>query len=268
MARLNEFFATHPVFTVEDLDQALGRTRVRTRRNLLSYHRQQGRILPIRRGLYASVPAGSSPEAYAADPYLVASRLTPDAVIGYHSALEIHGVAYSAHTRVTYLTRTRTAGGAFAWRGMEFQQVQQPRALLRSGHELFGTQEVDRAGLPVRVTTLERTLVDVLARPDLAGGWEELWRSLESIEYLQLDEVIEYALLLDNATTAAKVGYFLERRGATLGVTEDDLRRLEGHAPKSPHYLERGDRTGGKLIARWNLVVPEDVLGRAWEEWS
>lgn len=31
--------------------------------------------------------------------------------------------------------------------------------------------------MELRVASLERTLVDVLDRPDLAGSWEEVWRS-------------------------------------------------------------------------------------------
>lgn len=268
MPRLNDFFATHPIFTFQELEEALrGRGTARqTRHNLLSYHRERGHVVAIRRGLYASVPPGWSPDTFPADPYLIASRLAPEAVLGYHTALEIHGVAYSAHTRMTYLTRGRPSGGAFVWRGTEFQRVRHPQALRGAGQERFGTTEVDRSGLPVRVTTLERTLVDVFARPDLGGGWEELWRSLESVEYLDLEEVVEYTLLLGNATTAAKVGMFLEGRRATLGVAEEDLARLAAHAPRAPHYLERGERESGRLIPRWNLIVPERILGRSWEQ--
>ena len=42
-------------------------------------------------------------------------------------------------------------------------------------------ETLDRQGLPIRVTGLERTLVDVLDRPALAGGWEEAWRSWEGV---------------------------------------------------------------------------------------
>jgi hypothetical protein len=38
--------------------------------------------------------------------------------------------------------------------------------------------------------------VDVLDRPRLSGGWEEVWRSLETIPFLDLDQVVQYALLL------------------------------------------------------------------------
>ena len=52
-------------------------------------------------------------------------------------------------------------------------------------------------------TSLERTLVDVLDRPDLTGSWEEIWRSLESIEFFDIEQIVEYVLLLENATLAS-----------------------------------------------------------------
>ena len=66
------------------------------------------------------------------------------------------------------------------------------------------------------MTGLERTLVDVLNRPDLTGSWEEIWRSLESVEFFDLDKVAEYVHLLGNATTAAKVDFFLEQHREAL----------------------------------------------------
>ena len=76
---------------------------------------------------------------------------------------------------------------------------------------MFGVTGHNRSGVQLRVTNHERTLVDVLDRPDLTGSWEEIWRSLESVEFFSLDQVIEYTRLLENATTAAKVGFFLEQ---------------------------------------------------------
>lgn len=269
MSGLRTFFATHPVFTVEEFEEAVRDRRVarQTRANLLHYHRRLGRIVPVRRGLYASVPPGVDAATFSADPHLVASRLAPDAVLGYHTALEVHGVAYSAHTRVVFVTEG-PAGGAFTWRGTEFQRVRHPAALRRAGRTAAGTGTVDRSGLSLRVTTLERTVVDVLDRLDLGGGWEEVWRSLESVEYLDLDEVVQYALLLDNATTVAKVGLLLEQRRDALSVSEGDLDLLRARAPRGRHYLDRTARERGRLVPGWNLVVPERILAGVWEEWD
>lgn len=117
--------------------------------------------------------------------------------------------------------------------------------------------------MDIRVTSLDRTLVDVLDRPDLGGGWEEIWRCLESVEYFDLDKVVEYVQLLDNATTAAKVGYYLEQHAESLMVEEKHLKPLRQLRPKKPHYLQRGKR--GKLVNDWNLVIPISLAERSWE---
>ncbi|HWO21694.1 MAG TPA: hypothetical protein VNO30_23150 [Kofleriaceae bacterium] len=210
------------------------------------------------------MPRGTSPESLQVDPFLLASRLAPDAVIAYHSALQLHGRAHSLSRRITYLTCTRAK--PFEFRGTEFWPVPVPPALRRLPDQGGGRVEVSRAGLPVCVTTLERTLVDVLDAPRHGGGWEEIWRSLESVEFFDVDAVTDYVLKLDSAVTVAKVGFFLEQHREALMLEDRHLQRLEEHAPSHPAYLERSKREPGKLLRRWNLVVPERVLTRAWAE--
>ncbi len=109
-------------------------------------------------------------------------------------------------------------------------------------------------------------MVDVLNRPALSGGWEEIWRSLESVEFFDLDKVVEYALLLGNATTAAKVGFFLEQHREPLMVEEKHLKPLHDLLPKQPHYLDRDKRKSGRLASKWNLVVPRELFERTWTD--
>lgn len=141
-----------------------------------------------------------------------------------------------------------------------------PPALRRLRDLGGGIVETSRAGLPVRVTTLERTMVDVLDAPRHGGGWEEIWRSLESVEFFDVDAVTEYALKLGSAVTVAKVGFFLEQHREELMLEDRHLERLQEHAPSRPMYLERSKREPGKLLGRWNLVVPERMLNRTWAE--
>lgn len=103
-----------------------------------------------------------------------------------------------------------------------------------------------------------------LHRPDLMGGWEEIWRSLESVEFFNFDRVLEYVLLLGNATTVAKVGFFLDQQRDALMVDESYLSLLRKRCPKKPHYLDRSGRKSGRLVADWNLVVPNEVLECSW----
>jgi len=109
--------------------------------------------------------------------------------------------------------------------------------------------------------------VDVLDKPKLAGGWEEVWRSLESIPYFNLDKVVDYALLLSRRKTIALVGFYLEQHRKELLVEEVQLKKLEEHRPSQPLYVGRSSSgKSGRLISRWNLVIPEAILERSWEE--
>jgi predicted transcriptional regulator of viral defense system len=241
-----------------------GSSNKRTRESLVAYHVRKGRLLRVRRGIFVVVPPGMDPDSFAVDPCLLAARMTDDAVLAYHTALEVFGRAHSVFEEFYFLTGKAFHGASF--RSFRFRGVVFPKALRRKKREEYGLKIVDRSGVEVRVTTLERTLVDVLDRPDLCGGWEEAWRSLQSVEYFDLDVVTEYARLLGNATTAAKVGFFLEQHRERLMVEDCHLDALKKYRPRSPHYMERRSRSGGRMMAQWNLIVPEWLVERVWEE--
>ena len=265
--KAQDFFAKRPVFSHQEFAAFLagvGDLSPRTVDSVLAYHVRAGHILRVRRGLYVSLPRGADPKKHPVDPYLLAGRMTPDAVLAYHTALEFHGKAYSIHKQFVFLTSL--APRPLSFRGHRFRPIASPKALRDGGNEGFGVTVAERVGVPLKVTSLERTLVDALDRHDLAGGWEEAWRSLEMVEYFDLDQVLGYALLLGNATTVATVGLFLEQHRETLMVDEKVLKRLRSRRPRQPHYLERGKKEPSRLVASWNLVVPERVLARAWEE--
>lgn len=265
MVKHTGFFQNHPVFTIDEFAQhqsVRGGGGPRAREALLAYYKKTGRIVRVRRGLYAVVPTGATPDSYPVDPFLVASKLTEDAVLAYHTALEFHGRAYSVQEDFTYLASRPLR--PFRFRFNLFRGVRFPKALSRVGKENFGVSTAEQVSMKVRVTSLERTLVDLLDRPDLSGGWEEIWRSLGSIEFFDLDKVVEYALLLRNATTAAKVGFFLDQHREPLMVEDRHLTPLYSLRPRQPHYLDRTRRESGRLVSKWNLVIPTEVLDRAW----
>jgi predicted transcriptional regulator of viral defense system len=265
--KLNAFLSQHDVFTVEELDLFLskeGSGNPNTRKALLSYYRKQGRIIPVRRGLYAVVPFGSSPDSSPVDPYLLASKMTKDAVLGYHTALEFHGKAYSVYNRMLYLSAQRSLPVKF--RSYEIRRVAVPQALISKDKVMFGVSRHKRFGGELRVSNFERTFVDVLDRPDLSGSWEEIWRSLASIEFFDIEQVIEYVLLLENSTTAAKVGFFLEQHREDLMVDDSHLKHLRAFRPHQPHYLSRSRRKHGRWIKKWNLMVPDEILKQSWGE--
>jgi len=261
---IEEYLTRHPVFTTNEWKGYLaskGSEKQSTRKNLLAYHKDKGRILQIRRELYATVPAGSSAESFQVDPFLVSAKLKPDAVLAFHTALEFHGRAYSTFKRLTYTSSKESA--PLRYQSHEYVRVSEQPAFKKM---VTGIKTVLRSHIDIRVTTLERTLVDVLHRPDLGGSWEEIWRSLGSVEYFDTNQVIKYTKVLKNATTAAKVGFFLDQHKDALLLDTSWIAPLLRLSPRQPHYMDRLNRKDCKLVKNWNLMVPSKILNRTWEE--
>jgi predicted transcriptional regulator of viral defense system len=261
------FFARHPIFRFEEFraaHQAAGTRSPETTASVLKQHVAAGNLINVRRGLYVRVPEGADATTFQVDPFLVASRLTQDAVIAYHSALQLLGKAHSQSQRLIYLSARRTK--PFTYQDTEFVPVLVPVVLRRLPDFGGGLRAERRHGLTVRVTGYERTMVDVLDTPKHGGSWEEIWRSLEGIEFVDLDFVVDYALRLASALTVARVGFYLEQHKDELLVEDRHLEALRARAPAQPTYFERRHRKGGKLLPEWNLIVPEHVLTRSWEE--
>lgn len=258
------FFAQHPVFTLGEAVQALADSRSthpRAIESLLAKQRKRGRLLRVRRELYAVVPSGVDPATCPVDPLLVAGRLAPDVVLSYYASLEYHGKAHSVQN--TFVVQSAMGIRNTVFRGQTFKQVSFPKVLRDTGKEHLASRLVDRQGLDIRVASLERALVDCLHQPRLAGGWEEIWRSFAAVEFFDLELLVEYALAVDTATTVAKVGLFLEQHRESLMVDDATLSRLQEAAPKQPLYLERN--RPGTLVAPWNLIVPAELIERNWE---
>ena len=256
---MNFFLANHAVFTIGDLRNFLttqGSTNPNTRKALLAYHSSRGRIISIRRGLYVSVPLSSDSKTFSADPFLVAAKLTEDSILAYHTALEYHGKAYSTFSRMTYISNIRSKATKF----QNFNFI-----CLTQEMSQFGVENYVQNGVVVRVTSLERTLVDVLDKPEFSGSWEEIWRSLGSIEFFDLEKVVTYLNYLRNGTTAAKVGFFLSQHRESLMVDEKTFDGIKTLLPKKPHYMDRNSRGERRLISEWNLIVPKEIIQRSWE---
>ena len=257
MRQTEQFFAEHPVFTLEQFAATVGRnvsTDVSYRH--LAYFARAGRVKRVRNALYAVVPPGAAVEAYTPDPYLVAAAAGRGAPLGYHTALELLGVAHSMFRTKTVVSRHRSSSFVFGDYQVDF--VSPPTALVQSASLDLGVTSVAYGATRVTITGRERALVDCLTQPARAGGLEEVLNSVTGFGVVELAGVDSYLQALDMRRAWAVTGYFLEKRQAHLFVPDEVLTRWEEERPRSRQYWLRGQR-GGFLAKRWNLVVPEFV---------
>lgn len=249
----SSFFASHPVFSLDQAVRALGpdggRTRVLYR---LKHHLRAGNLKTVARGLYTVVPRGTTREQARTDPIMAAAALRPDALFSHHTSLELLGVAHSAWQQCTLYTES--VRRPVKLNGATVMFLARPVGFTGRRHSL-GTQQVERTGVLLRVTGPERTLVEGFRRPALVGGLEELVASAGGFALLDLAVVEKVLRTYDAANLWAATGWFLERFQATFHVPDRFLAKCERNRPRSPQYLERGSR-GGAMASRWNLILP------------
>lgn len=219
---------------------------------LLKYHLRAGNIRRIARGVFASVAT--------IDRYLAASRLRSGAVIAYQSALELHGCAATRTNEVQVISRGEP--GLVETVDFACRFVSPP------GHHSpgDGVTTIDRQGLAVNVTTFERTLVDLFDRYDLAGGAEELFRSLDVVVErqvpLDIEALVDFARQLGKATAAAALGYWLDREQHRLGATAVALEDLRSLAPRHARYALGATPGHGRAASGWNVILPAATVER------
>src|SRR3990167_527142 len=262
LTKAHQFFFEHKIFIFEQFVRSMANP-VPTCKIMLNQHLKTGNIVRIKQGLYASIPSGADAKNYPIDSYAIISMLAPDALIAYHTALQFHGVAYSIYFRHVFQSKEKIRD--FQFRQDRFTVTQYPKSLSKQKRFIF-VDEIDHHGIKVRVTQIERTLVDVLDRINLSGGLEEVWRSLNNIQHIDIDKIVKYALLLNNATTIAKVGFYLRLHQKEWQIADHHLLKLRKHSPRSVHYLDRKNRMGGKYIKEWHIIVPTELIAENWEE--
>jgi len=220
---------------------------------LLQAHRR-GYVDRVHRGLYVSrvgVFADTIP-----DPLLVASKLAPDSVIAYHSALEAHGVAHAPFRRVTFLSARLPV--KVQYRGYEFWSVRPAASMLRGSRWRSSLVQLRRGDQLIACTSRERTLADCLHRLRWSGGLEEVLRSVGALPSLDIERLLAYLDLLGLPTVVARVGWVLSLDPGLWGLTPEDLEPLRSRLGKGPYFLSA--RSGPQRLAgEWRLYVPQTL---------
>lgn len=258
--KFQKFLRNHRVFHTGELEEYCAVSGYHSR-NLLAKYLRQKKIKKIRNSLYSSLPGQESKDGFMPPDLLMAAKLTPDAVLGYRSALAFYGMSRNVRTGHTFITRHRIKPYAVA--GTTFKPCLPVKTLQRN--QDFGVSNAEIWNTPIRVVCKERLLVDSLDRLDLSGGWEEVVNAFQQEDALNYASVIEYLQILSHPATAARVGFFLEKFQSSMNVPEEVLQKLEKMKPNNPEHFFRNNRKG-KFVKRWNLYVPQELMQTPSEE--
>lgn len=210
-----------------------------------------GKLLHPRRGLYVAVPPVKiNDNSFQPDRYLIASKLQDPYYLGYHTALEVHGVAYSDYNEVYIVVSPDKKFRKFEFKDITYRPVY-------SSYLTEGLQEIEHRNQKVVISSPSRTFIDCIDRPDYSGGWEECLKSLESLTGVKVKD-------LKNILEAREKDILYRKIGLVLSLFDDNpyyegiLPRLEPYLKEkigsSPMYLSKGSKN--ELEEEWMLYIP------------
>lgn len=112
----------------------------------------------------------------------------------------------------------------------------------------------------IKVTNLERTIVDCIKNIDLAGGIEELFQCLDSVVTLNNDRIHEYLELYDIQFLYQKAGYIFERHKVDFVIRDELINACQQKVGEGIRYFDDDARAGnGVLVKKWNLIIPRGM---------
>lgn len=219
----------------------------------LRYLRRKGVLRRLNagpRGLYVVVRGTGG--AFVSDPIeAVQAAHGVNVVFGYGTALFLHGLSRYARLSEYYAVA---------------RSKRKPRPIGKFVLRFVKTPLLNEIGVTtkrhgrgsVRVTDLERTLIDSIHRPKYAQGWENVVHALSRAQGVNGSRMIEYVKQYRTPSLAAKVGLIIEHYTTRWGVSGRSLDSLRPYLPKTPVTFSRG--SGGPLNKDWNIYVPEGLL--------
>jgi predicted transcriptional regulator of viral defense system len=253
VARLHERGRT--LFTHSGVREISGLS-AKSARNLVAGLVNRGLATRLKPGLFILVPFELGREReYLGNPYVVARELadTPEYYVSHASAMDLHQMVTQPQLAVFVTSpkaiRPRTVLGT------EFRFVRCKREDLFGIVELWATK-TDR----IRVSDLERTVIDGLKQPEHCGGLTEVakgfWIRRDAIAVTKL---VDYALRLGVGAVVRRLGFLLD----TFEVEAPaDIERLRAALTATYAPLDPLMPAEGPWHTRWRVrvnVEPEEL---------
>lgn len=243
---MNKIFneiATLVVFNTRDI-----RKHFSTDSNMFAWLRRMqvdNRIKKIKRDVYSIVDPTIGSEY--ADKYMIASAITKSSYVAYHSALEYHGIANQVYNCIYVAGEQRFA--SFDFKGVGYIYTKSPGISA-------GVMHIDK-GCDLKVTDLERTLIDCINNLSLAGGIEEIIKALDSVSFIYENKLIEYLDCYNTSILYRKVGYLLSHYQRKLDLSNNFFNHCKKRVDENIYYFLKNENIEKKLNKTWNLVVPD-----------
>lgn len=247
-SKVYKAFSSKGIFTYDEFVKKFKSSKQSSR--VLIHYLVKNKILgAVKRELYFTIPSGSSDD-YSPEPILIGSKLSPnDYYLGYHTALEIHGVAYSKYESI-YVNASNKFK-KFKFNGITFYNVTPLNYDFKTGIELRMY-----SNNTIKISNRERTIIDCLDRLSFAGGVEEFLKSVKMFPSISQEKIYNYLVKIGKKNLFNKVGWLLNLFQNNWGIKKSYLDKVEKNLSEHVVYL---DKSKSKYDKKWKLMIPENI---------
>ncbi len=249
-----------PIFHFLEAEKILGGRAPASK--ALSQLIRNGVVTRLKSGVFRLVPFELGFEReYLGNPYLVARELVvgsrhlnKEYYLSHGSAFDLHQMSTQPQL-IVYVSSPKMIHPKNI-QGMEFKFVRCKK------ENLFGITEmwIDKSE-KIRVSDLERTLIDGLKQPAYCGGFSEVAKAF-SIKHQMIDpqKLVDYAIQLEMGAVNRRLGYLMELYQIGSKIYWDFLRKT---LTPTYHLLDPDLPAEGQHTAKWRLrlnISQEELL--------
>lgn len=217
---------------------------------------ERGLVTRLKPGLFILVPFELGKETeYMGHPWLVAKALAgeKDYYLSHGTAMEVHQMVTQPQL-VVYVTAIKSLRSRTIM-GTEFHLIRGQKKHLFGIEKHWVTKQEK-----VRVSDLDRTIIDGLRQPEYCGGITEVAKGLwMQRERVKPERLVAYAIRLDIGAVIRRLGFLLELYEIGTNTTIEALRDqlTSTYVPLDPVLPKEG-----KHLHRWRLrlnIEPEEL---------
>jgi len=202
----------------------------------------------IRNNLYALIDPSTN-DIYSTK-FEIASKISNTSFVCYHSALEYYGFANQVFGDV--LVGSLTKFNNFIFEDNEY--ICKPFKNIKFVNHI--------ASEGIRVSSLEKTIIDCIDNIDLAGGIEEVLNALEQIKYVNENKLLEILEDINKMYLYQKIGFLFELYNNQLDLSNEFFEECKSHTSKKVNYFMQYEFKDTELNEKWNLIVPKNIKSR------
>ena len=237
--------AKYPVFTIDDVKKLTGNEK--TAYSQLDRLMKKGLVKKIRKSIYSVV--NPSTGQIVATRYQIACAIKDTAYISHHSASEYYGLANQVFYEVYVSSETK-------FNHFEHNHVTYKYVASRMKEGVVEAKNTTG----VKITDLERTVIDSIRDFNKIGGLEELLNCLEGVHYLDEKKLKRYLDIYDTQSVYQRVGFLLDHYRKEMQLSKEFVEYCKDKIGKSRRYLVSEARDDNSYNSEWELMIPQGLF--------